>query len=1068
MTALASNTTNFISYATSTKILTSIVNGKTATTSIEISDLPVILAGEGVTISTTSTSTTISSNFTGFAPNGYFTNLYASSSYASNSLVASLFVTNASVGSSSILSLNNQNATITNATSSNLFATVFETLNASIDDAVINNLDFVSAVGSSLQLGNLSVSNINATGTATITNISSSNITSGSLIVANATFTKIFADIIQTGSVSYDGIIGNRATISEATTTFLFATTSNILYANLFNVLFANATGGLLQTANLTTTNLFATGTANVQKLLGSEATITNSTSTNLYSFNLTSDYLTTTNLKINGPLETTGGVQLATDNSAVNLFGTGDFSINYLGNGQYASVLIGNATGDVTVNGSTTMAGDIKINSSGTGTTAIGNVDGGISMQGVTDFVALTNFFATSTFDTTLVSTSTTENLNSINIFSINSNLINSSSTNLYASNINADNFLATLGTFTQATSTYLFANVFKSILAEITDLLFTNATGTNLRLTGVGNFENIVGSSATITNSVFTNASSTYLYSQYFNSPFISGDFATMTAATFTSLRAETFYTTNFGFDNIQAQNATFTAKVSVGGPFTSNNYKTNFVDTVPGSVVGDAAFAMTNLASNTSYTNTVLRLNTGTGGNTNCGTNANASSTILTNCAKFIDFYASSTNETNGVEIGKIHLSTGLQGPRVVYNSIGADFGEMLTLFETSSFGDIVSQTENGYEKAKSGQALLGVVSDNTAFVGNMKKVLTVNDQTVGYLGIVNTKVSSENGVIKKGDPIGVGLVPGVGVKMLKAGYIIGRALESYSGSGVGVINVQVSSSWYDPNVLASGESISTSTVQSILTSGLNESYASTTVLVNNITNSINSSIDSAVNRILSEKNFNPSTSTVNSLLDEVFIYAFNSSTSTDLLNLTFAATSSLGLVEKFSFVEMQFYMLRQIGLLNRKIDALNEGVLKIAHVVTDKLTTKEVETEKLCIGTTCITELELKEILSSRNRNSSVTAVGSTSNQQDHTLVSNTDNSSTTSSSSALIPMIETSSVTSINMSTPDLPVIPQVGEASSTSVVGEVFNNTQIVEETVVAETEIATPSPSTE
>lgn len=155
-------------------------------------------------------------------------------------------------------------------------------------------------------------------------------------------------------------------------------------------------------------------------------------------------------------------------------------------------------------------------------------------------------------------------------------------------------------------------------------------------------------------------------------------------------------------------------------------------------------------------------------------------------------------------------------------------------------------------------------------------------------------------------------------------------------------------------------------------------------------------------------------------------------------------------------------------RLIGLLNRKIDALNEGVLKIAHVVTDKLTTKEVETEKLCIGTTCITELELKEILSSRNRNSSVTAVGSTSNQQDHTLVSNTDSSSTTSSSSALIPMIETSSVTSINMSTPDLPVIPQVGEASSTSVVGEVFNNTQIVEETVVAETEIATPSPSTE
>lgn len=39
----------------------------------------------------------------------------------------------------------------------------------------------------------------------------------------------------------------------------------------------------------------------------------------------------------------------------------------------------------------------------------------------------------------------------------------------------------------------------------------------------------------------------------------------------------------------------------------------------------------------------------------------------------------------------------------------------------------------------------------------------------------------------------------------------------------------------------------------------------------------------------------------------------------------------------------------------------------GLLKVANIITDKIKTKEVEAEKLCIGQTCVTEQELKALL-----------------------------------------------------------------------------------------------------
>jgi hypothetical protein len=55
----------------------------------------------------------------------------------------------------------------------------------------------------------------------------------------------------------------------------------------------------------------------------------------------------------------------------------------------------------------------------------------------------------------------------------------------------------------------------------------------------------------------------------------------------------------------------------------------------------------------------------------------------------------------------------------------------------------------------------------------------------------------------------------------------------------------------------------------------------------------------------------------------------------------------------------------------GLITWFKDSLHivfeDGLVKIAAIITDKLTAKEVATEKLCIGATCVTEQELKALL-----------------------------------------------------------------------------------------------------
>ncbi len=207
---------------------------------------------------------------------------------------------------------------------------------------------------------------------------------------------------------------------------------------------------------------------------------------------------------------------------------------------------------------------------------------------------------------------------------------------------------------------------------------------------------------------------------------------------------------------------------------------------------SVVGNTSNGnianITNLNTTSATTNSVLRLSTGTVG--------------PDSTTRLAQFYSGATTDSNGTGVGNIRLN----GSGVSYASGNADLAEWTDVAESVAAGDIIASLSTGNKKAVAENLLLGVVSDAAAFIGNETEDLT-GKAVVGFLGRINTKVSTENGNIAIGDPIAVSSVAGVGMKQTKAGPTIGNALAAYSGVGVSRIAVQVVPGWFDPDPLLS---------------------------------------------------------------------------------------------------------------------------------------------------------------------------------------------------------------------------------------------------------------------
>lgn len=102
-----------------------------------------------------------------------------------------------------------------------------------------------------------------------------------------------------------------------------------------------------------------------------------------------------------------------------------------------------------------------------------------------------------------------------------------------------------------------------------------------------------------------------------------------------------------------------------------------------------------------------------------------------------------------------------------------------------------GSIISVSDNAYRlsKVEYDGLIFGVVSENPAvsFVTGDEEGL----RPIATSGNVYVRVSNKAGAIKSGDLITSSTTPGVGIKAVKNGYVVGVALEDFDKSEPGLV-------------------------------------------------------------------------------------------------------------------------------------------------------------------------------------------------------------------------------------------------------------------------------------
>jgi hypothetical protein len=163
-----------------------------------------------------------------------------------------------------------------------------------------------------------------------------------------------------------------------------------------------------------------------------------------------------------------------------------------------------------------------------------------------------------------------------------------------------------------------------------------------------------------------------------------------------------------------------------------------------------------------------------------------------------------------ETNGTNVARID-----ENGRGYFNggttNSGADVAELFAVVgnkNTYEPGDVLEiSTTDDRKMVKSSGAYSTLVAGVYATKPGL--LLTEENATtgdlefgvpMGVIGVLPTKVCLEGGVIKRGDLIVTSSISGVAMKAdpdkVKVGQVLGKALQDYSGSGIGKINVLVS--------------------------------------------------------------------------------------------------------------------------------------------------------------------------------------------------------------------------------------------------------------------------------
>lgn len=142
--------------------------------------------------------------------------------------------------------------------------------------------------------------------------------------------------------------------------------------------------------------------------------------------------------------------------------------------------------------------------------------------------------------------------------------------------------------------------------------------------------------------------------------------------------------------------------------------------------------------------------------------------------------------------------------------------ADLAEDYLSDQNLEAGEVVSIAEDGSAKIKKAAVpydpkAIGIISSKPAIrisenggvvISKGDNSLSKDGYPVALSGRVPVKVSTENGSIQPGDYLTSSSTPGVAMKAIQKGSVIGKALESFGGSGVKKIKVFVGITWYSP--------------------------------------------------------------------------------------------------------------------------------------------------------------------------------------------------------------------------------------------------------------------------
>ncbi len=175
-----------------------------------------------------------------------------------------------------------------------------------------------------------------------------------------------------------------------------------------------------------------------------------------------------------------------------------------------------------------------------------------------------------------------------------------------------------------------------------------------------------------------------------------------------------------------------------------------------------------------------------------------------------------------------------SVGLGGDFMRTNAKGwstgsYDFAEMFPSAQSLEPGDVVvfagSTIAVERSNSKNSKTIAGIISTQPGFLAGDN---LPGSFPVALAGRVPTKVTAENGLIKVGDPLAVSSTEGFAMKAVKAGPIIGYALESFDGTGSNRITVFVNATYWGGE--ATSVTPGTENKASLFAQGVDQSFSS----------------------------------------------------------------------------------------------------------------------------------------------------------------------------------------------------------------------------------------------